>query len=84
MWLWLWDSGIVLDSQQNCGRLPAPGDISEQSDTNNKTEATGDDSSILPGSEQLSDIFKNIFMSFQEVELIQTQQGCYRRGGCRK
>lgn len=77
MLLWLWDGGIVLDSQQNCGRLPAPGDISEQNDTNNKTEATGDDSTILPGSGLLSHILKNIFMSFQEVVLIQTQQGCY-------
>lgn len=62
MWLWLWDGGIVLDSQQNCGGPPAPGDVSEQKDSSNKTQATGDDSSVLPDSGLLADIFKNIFI----------------------
>lgn len=40
----------------------SPGDVSEQNDISNKTQAVGDASSVLPESGLLADIFKDIFI----------------------
>lgn len=84
MWLWLWDSGIVLDSQQNCGGPPLLEMYQSRMISVIKLRLWVMPALFFLSLDSWQTFLRTYLLSFQEAVLMQTQWGCYWRDGCRK